>query len=82
MPIESLDGRRLVEGGSLCLRKLPSTANMHPQKMQPQIVPIESIDGRRLVEGGSLCLRKTADTNVDLNRNWPFAWQKAVSARE
>jgi hypothetical protein len=43
-----------------------------------QIVPIESLEGRRLVEAGNMCMRKTADTNVDLNRNWPFAWQKAV----
>jgi len=49
--------------------------------MTIQIVPIESLEGRRMVEGGAMCMRKTADTDVDLNRNWPFAWQKAVGAR-
>ncbi|GBF92370.1 hypothetical protein Rsub_05572 [Raphidocelis subcapitata] len=43
--------------------------------MTVQIVPIESLEGRRQVEAGDLCLRRTAGSEVDLNRNWPFAWQ-------
>jgi hypothetical protein len=42
-----------------------------------QLVPIESLAARRTWEGGALCQRKT-NSNVDLNRNWPFAWQQAV----
>ncbi|KAI8467492.1 MAG: hypothetical protein J3K34DRAFT_35836 [Monoraphidium minutum] len=47
-----------------------------------QIIPILSLEGRRSVEAGQLCMRKTAETNVDLNRNWPFAWQKGEPANE
>ncbi|WIA13569.1 hypothetical protein OEZ85_007136 [Tetradesmus obliquus] len=60
-------------------RDWPSVARSWVQevlaKVEVQIVPIESLDSRRQVEEGKLCVRKTA-RNVDLNRNWPFAWQK------
>ena len=42
-----------------------------------QIVPVENIQGRKAVEQGNLCLRKTSG-GVDLNRNWPVAWQQEV----
>lgn len=44
----------------------------------PQVLPIENMDGRALLEQGELCRRKTA-SNVDLNRNYPFAWKGHVS---
>lgn len=44
---------------------------------RPQLFPCENIDGRQLWEAGDLCRRKTA-SNVDLNRNWPFAWVNQV----
>jgi hypothetical protein len=43
-----------------------------------QMLPVENMDGRTAFEGGDLCRRKTAASNVDLNRNWPFAWQRLV----
>uniref|UniRef100_A0A383WP64 Peptidase M14 domain-containing protein n=1 Tax=Tetradesmus obliquus TaxID=3088 RepID=A0A383WP64_TETOB len=65
--------------GSSSGRDWPSLARSWVQevlaKVEVQIVPIESLDSRRQVEEGKLCVRKTA-RNVDLNRNWPFAWQK------
>ncbi|KAF8060049.1 Carboxypeptidase B [Scenedesmus sp. PABB004] len=45
------------------------------------IIPIEALDSRRQVEEGALCVRKTA-RNVDLNRNWPFAWRRGSPADE
>uniref|UniRef100_A0A7S0WFA8 Peptidase M14 domain-containing protein n=1 Tax=Chlamydomonas leiostraca TaxID=1034604 RepID=A0A7S0WFA8_9CHLO len=44
-------------------------------RLQLYVLPIENPDGRVLLEGGELCRRKTR-TGVDLNRNWPYAWQK------
>eukprot|EP00879_Flechtneria_rotunda_P014330 GHRR01014970.1.p1 GENE.GHRR01014970.1~~GHRR01014970.1.p1 ORF type:complete len:592 (+),score=216.05 GHRR01014970.1:1670-3445(+) len=50
-------------------------------KLEIQIIPIEALDSRRQVEAGSLCVRKTSN-NVDLNRNWPFAWKQGSASDE
>ena len=42
-----------------------------------QILPVENMDGRELWEQGDLCRRKSA-SEVDLNRNYDFAWQLQV----
>ena len=65
-------------GGATWPEVIGSWADDLLSRLTIEIVPIESLDGRRRVEGGDLCLRKTPDTGVDLNRNWPFAWQRAV----
>ena len=44
-----------------------------------QMLPIENVDGRELWEQGDLCRRKSA-SEVDLNRNYDFAWQLQVGS--
>ena len=46
-----------------------------------QLFPLQNVDGRALFEAGELCRRKTA-AGVDLNRNWPYAWQGGASAED
>lgn len=42
-----------------------------------QMLPVENLEGRQMWDTGDLCRRKTP-TNVDLNRNYPFAWKNEV----
>lgn len=42
-----------------------------------QLLPIVNLEGRRGVDTGSFCIRKKLN-GVDLNRNYPIAFQKLV----
>ncbi|GAX73946.1 hypothetical protein CEUSTIGMA_g1396.t1 [Chlamydomonas eustigma] len=50
-------------------------------KLTLKVLPLENVDGRVLWEGGDLCRRKTA-SDVDLNRNWDFAWHAQSRSSE
>ena len=52
-------------------------AQAHGVRAEREVLPIENMDGRTLWEGGELCQRKT-HSQVDLNRNYDFAWKKLV----
>lgn len=46
-----------------------------------KIIPVANMEGREAVEQGNLCLRATP-SGVDLNRNWPVAWQQQALTTE
>ena len=68
-PIVNLAGRKAVEGGNHCLRK--TISGWVPRRQRQSSGESGS---------GSVTYQCFSSAGVDLNRNWPYAWEQVTLA--